>query len=94
MTNAAWALRWGTWSAQGRRESMEDRIAVQVSLDGHSDSALFAVFDGHVGHRAAKFASKHFALAFLGAQELSSSALPQPSLSSNAFQIKWPLSTM
>ena len=45
-------LRWGEASAQGQRDYMEDRIAVDVT----AEPALVAVLDGHGGKATADFA--------------------------------------
>jgi len=43
-------------SAQGGRDYMEDVLSVDSA---HRDFAFFAVFDGHGGAEAARFADKH-----------------------------------
>ena len=38
---------------------MEDAHTIQLSLDNDSDSAFFAVFDGHGGSTFATYCSEH-----------------------------------
>lgn len=42
----------------GMRDAMEDTMAITPALLGEN-SAIFSVFDGHYGKRAAVYASKH-----------------------------------
>ena len=52
---------WGLCSMQGWRQSMEDEhIAEKVQLKNKQNSMLFAVFDGHGGDEAAKYAKQNF----------------------------------
>ncbi|KAF8394898.1 hypothetical protein HHK36_018836 [Tetracentron sinense] len=44
---------------RGRREAMEDRYSAVVDLQGDPKQALFGVFDGHGGAKAAEFAAKN-----------------------------------
>ncbi|XP_051116720.1 probable protein phosphatase 2C 2 [Andrographis paniculata] len=44
---------------RGRRGEMEDRYSAAVGLQGDSDQALFGVFDGHGGSKAAEFAARN-----------------------------------
>ncbi|KAE9606017.1 hypothetical protein Lal_00025418 [Lupinus albus] len=44
---------------RGRREYMEDRYSATDNLRGESKLALFGVFDGHGGAKAAEFAAKN-----------------------------------
>ena len=54
-------LMYGASSMQGRRRTMEDAHICQPQVLPHlPDHALFAVFDGHGGAKAAEFASNHF----------------------------------
>lgn len=43
------------------RESMEDAHTVMMTMDGHSNAAFFAVFDGHCGKQAAHWCEKNVA---------------------------------
>ena len=47
------ALRSASRSSPGKPPRMEDRVLAECPLRGHSQVALFAVFDGHGGHEAA-----------------------------------------
>lgn len=46
-------------SMQGWRVEMEDAHTIQLPVDSDSDSAFFAVFDGHGGSRFATYCSEH-----------------------------------
>jgi len=56
---AANGLEAGISEMQGFRNSMED-THVATTIPSAPDHTLFAVFDGHCGVAAAKFAEKHF----------------------------------
>eukprot|EP01128_Nolandella_sp_AFSM9_P002158 TRINITY_DN12546_c0_g1_i1.p1 TRINITY_DN12546_c0_g1~~TRINITY_DN12546_c0_g1_i1.p1 ORF type:complete len:299 (+),score=44.70 TRINITY_DN12546_c0_g1_i1:52-897(+) len=58
---AAWTMESAVAGAQGQRPTNEDSHCRHLRLAGDEQAALFAVFDGHVGARAAKFAAKRFA---------------------------------
>lgn len=49
----------GVASIQGRRNHMEDTYMAVVNLGSDAQSAFFAVFDGHGGHRASAFAARY-----------------------------------
>jgi len=44
---------------QGYRVNMEDSHLVQLSFQNHPQYAIFAIFDGHNGRKAAQYLSKH-----------------------------------
>ncbi|GAV66594.1 PP2C domain-containing protein, partial [Cephalotus follicularis] len=44
---------------KGRREAMEDRYSALVDVHGDPKQALFGVFDGHGGAKAAEFAAEN-----------------------------------
>ncbi|XP_010542664.1 PREDICTED: probable protein phosphatase 2C 25 [Tarenaya hassleriana] len=44
---------------RGRREAMEDRFSAITSVHGDPKQAIFGVFDGHGGAKAAEFAAKN-----------------------------------
>ncbi|CAH8313391.1 unnamed protein product [Eruca vesicaria subsp. sativa] len=44
---------------RGRREAMEDRFSATTSLQGDRKHAMFGVYDGHGGVKAAEFAAKN-----------------------------------
>ncbi|ORC93159.1 putative protein phosphatase 2C [Trypanosoma theileri] len=52
-------LRVGCCGMQGWRKSMEDAHVAQLNLDGNKHHAFFGVFDGHNGHKIAKYCSGH-----------------------------------
>lgn len=61
-----WQLCSALHSAQGPRPTNEDAHIISLKLNGDPEAAFFAVFDGHVGDRAAKYAAKHFVKHLLG----------------------------
>jgi len=48
----------GSSSIQGRRPNQEDRFSACEQLPGHPECALYAVYDGHGGARAASFCAE------------------------------------
>ncbi|RAL37347.1 unnamed protein product [Cuscuta campestris] len=57
---------------RGRRgRAMEDRYSAMVDLHGDSKQAVFGVFDGHGGARAAEYASQNLTKNILGEVEKS-----------------------
>ncbi|KAJ0084549.1 hypothetical protein Patl1_31073 [Pistacia atlantica] len=44
---------------EGRRESMEDRYSAVLDFQGDSKQAVFGIFDGHGGAKAAEFAAQN-----------------------------------
>ncbi|KEG14207.1 protein phosphatase 2C-like [Trypanosoma grayi] len=52
-------IRVGCCGMQGWRKSMEDAHVAQLNLDGNKQHAFFGVFDGHNGHKIAKYCSSH-----------------------------------
>ncbi|XP_044482427.1 probable protein phosphatase 2C 25 [Mangifera indica] len=44
---------------RGRRESMEDRYSAVTDFQGDSKQAIFGIFDGHGGAKAAEFAAEN-----------------------------------
>ncbi|KAI3464097.1 hypothetical protein Pfo_020760 [Paulownia fortunei] len=44
---------------RGRRDEMQDRYSAVVGLQGDSKQALFGIFDGHGGAKAAEFAAEN-----------------------------------
>ena len=52
-------LKYGVSGMQGWRVDMEDAHTVVEQIEGVPDHSLFAVFDGHGGQFAAKFAAAH-----------------------------------
>ncbi|KAH9582062.1 PPM-type phosphatase domain [Trypanosoma melophagium] len=52
-------LRVGCCGMQGWRKSMEDAHVAQLNLDGNKHHAFFGVFDGHNGHKIAKYCGGH-----------------------------------
>ncbi|KOO35445.1 protein phosphatase 1f [Chrysochromulina tobinii] len=57
-TRKAAPARYGSSSIQGRRPNQEDRLHACDRLPGHPDCALYAVYDGHGGARAAIFCAE------------------------------------
>lgn len=62
-------------SMQGWRLSMEDAHICNENIDG-SGIGLFAIFDGHGGIEAAKFAERHFTKALLANPNFSKKQYP------------------
>ncbi|GAV64915.1 PP2C domain-containing protein [Cephalotus follicularis] len=52
---------YSVYCKRGRRGLMEDRYSAIVGLQGDDRQALFGVFDGHGGTKAAAFAAKNLA---------------------------------
>ncbi|KAF5727325.1 phosphatase 2C family protein [Tripterygium wilfordii] len=50
---------YSVYSKRGRRAAMEDRFSATVGVQGDSKQALFGIFDGHGGAKAAQFASQN-----------------------------------
>ncbi|KAJ0230227.1 protein phosphatase 2C 25 [Hirschfeldia incana] len=50
---------YSVYCKRGRREAMEDRFSVITSLQGDRKQAIFGVYDGHGGVKAAEFAAKN-----------------------------------
>ncbi|KAK9048156.1 hypothetical protein SSX86_032881, partial [Deinandra increscens subsp. villosa] len=50
---------YSVYCKRGRRGAMEDRYSAVVDLQGDSKQALFGVFDGHGGAKAAEFSAKN-----------------------------------
>lgn len=48
---------YSVYCKRGRREAMEDRFSAAVDLKGDPKQALFGIFDGHGGAKAAQFAA-------------------------------------
>lgn len=46
---------------RGRREALEDRYSATLNLQGDPKQAIFGVFDGHGGAKAAEFAAENLA---------------------------------
>ncbi|KAM1602275.1 hypothetical protein ACFXTI_029099 [Malus domestica] len=44
---------------RGRREALEDRYSASLNLEGDSKQAIFGIFDGHGGAKAAEFAAEN-----------------------------------
>ncbi|KAM1115310.1 hypothetical protein TB2_038395 [Malus domestica] len=44
---------------RGRREALEDRYSASLNLEGDSKQAIFGIFDGHGGVKAAEFAAEN-----------------------------------
>lgn len=42
---------------RGRREAMEDRYSAKLNILGHPKQAMFGIYDGHGGAKAAEFAA-------------------------------------
>ena len=65
-------------AVQGRRQYMEDVVASSIPLEDISQASFFAVFDGHLGKKAALFAKDRLGKAV--AEELASRASPHDAL--------------
>ncbi|KAJ8764071.1 hypothetical protein K2173_004968 [Erythroxylum novogranatense] len=50
---------YSVYCKRGRRGPLEDRYSASLDVNGDSKQALFGVFDGHGGPKAAEFASKN-----------------------------------
>uniref|UniRef100_A0A1J3IBH3 protein-serine/threonine phosphatase n=1 Tax=Noccaea caerulescens TaxID=107243 RepID=A0A1J3IBH3_NOCCA len=50
---------YSVYCKRGRREAMEDRFSAITNLQGGPKQAIFGVYDGHGGPRAAEFAAKN-----------------------------------
>ncbi|KAH9701782.1 putative protein phosphatase 2C 25 [Citrus sinensis] len=50
---------YSVYCKRGRREAMEDRFSALVDFQGHSKQAVFGIFDGHGGAKAAEFAAEN-----------------------------------
>lgn len=48
---------YSVYCKRGRREAMEDRFSAKLHIHGHSKQAMFGVYDGHGGAKAAEFAA-------------------------------------
>jgi len=68
MTSASWLSSsrsktgrstFGSSSIQGRRPNQEDRFHTCEQLPGRPECAMYAVYDGHGGYRAAQFCAEH-----------------------------------
>jgi protein phosphatase 1L len=55
---------------KGRRQAMEDRYSAVVNFHGDPKQALFGVFDGHGGAKAADFAAENLATNILDEVEI------------------------
>ncbi|CAH8385469.1 unnamed protein product [Eruca vesicaria subsp. sativa] len=51
---------------RGKREAMEDRFSAITNLEKDPKQAIFGVYDGHGGSRAAEFAAKNLCNKILG----------------------------
>mmetsp|Transcript_43092 Transcript_43092/g.69956 ORF Transcript_43092/g.69956 Transcript_43092/m.69956 type:complete len:660 (+) Transcript_43092:125-2104(+) len=60
------------FAAQGPRRNMEDRHVMMQQVKGRPGEHLFAVFDGHGGHRAAEFAAERLPEELLNSSEYDS----------------------
>ncbi|XP_074303182.1 putative protein phosphatase 2C 25 [Silene latifolia] len=49
---------YSVYCKKGRRSYMEDRFSVDVQINGDHKKAIFGVFDGHGGAKAAEFAAE------------------------------------
>ncbi|XP_012471628.1 probable protein phosphatase 2C 25 [Gossypium raimondii] len=49
---------YSVYCKRGRREAMEDRFSASVELQGDTKQAIFGIFDGHGGAKAAEFAAQ------------------------------------
>ncbi|KAH7862497.1 hypothetical protein Vadar_005704 [Vaccinium darrowii] len=61
---------YSVYCKKGRRQAMEDRYSTVVNLYGDSKQALFGVFDGHGGAKAAEFAAENLATNILDEVEV------------------------
>lgn len=52
------SFRVGAAAMQGFRTEMEDEHSICLSLEGHPDVSLFAVYDGHAGQKVSEYLSK------------------------------------
>ncbi|CAF1828504.1 unnamed protein product [Brassica oleracea var. botrytis] len=50
---------YSVYCKRGRREAMEDRFSAMTNLGGDRKQAMFGVYDGHGGVKAAEFAAKN-----------------------------------
>ncbi|OAP10894.1 hypothetical protein AXX17_AT2G26100 [Arabidopsis thaliana] len=50
---------YSVYCKRGRREAMEDRFSAITNLHGDRKQAIFGVYDGHGGVKAAEFAAKN-----------------------------------
>ncbi|KAG2332957.1 hypothetical protein Bca4012_017425 [Brassica carinata] len=50
---------YSVYCKRGRREAMEDRFSATTNLQGDRRQAMFGVYDGHGGVKAAEFAAKN-----------------------------------
>ncbi|CAN7115239.1 unnamed protein product [Brassica rapa subsp. narinosa] len=50
---------YSVYCKRGRREAMEDRFSAVTNLQGDRKHAIFGVYDGHGGAKAAEFAAKN-----------------------------------
>ncbi|XP_031271852.1 probable protein phosphatase 2C 25 [Pistacia vera] len=50
---------YSVYCKRGRRESMEDRYSAVLDFQGDSKQAVFGIFDGHGGAKAAEFAAEN-----------------------------------
>ncbi|XP_010521955.1 PREDICTED: probable protein phosphatase 2C 25 [Tarenaya hassleriana] len=50
---------YSVYCRRGRREAMEDRFSAITSVHGDPKQAIFGVYDGHGGTKAAEFAAKN-----------------------------------
>jgi len=51
-------FRVGAASMHGWRETMEDAHTIQLSMEKHTETAFFGIFDGHSGSSCSKFVSE------------------------------------
>ncbi|KAK9734670.1 hypothetical protein RND81_04G156000 [Saponaria officinalis] len=50
---------YSVYCKKGRRAFLEDRFSVELDIHGDSKQAIFGVFDGHGGAKAAEYAAKN-----------------------------------
>ncbi|KAF8094918.1 hypothetical protein N665_0348s0001 [Sinapis alba] len=50
---------YSVYCKRGKREAMEDRFSAMTNLQGDRKHAMFGVYDGHGGVKAAEFAAKN-----------------------------------
>lgn len=48
---------YAVYCKRGRREAMEDRYSVKLNIHAHPKQAMFGIYDGHGGAKAAEFAA-------------------------------------
>ncbi|KAL6956778.1 protein-serine,threonine phosphatase [Sarracenia purpurea var. burkii] len=60
---------YSVYCKRGRREAMEDRYSAAVNIQGDPKQALFGIFDGHGGVKAAEFAAEKLDKNILGEVE-------------------------